>query len=621
LTAISGNYAYAKKILFDKYRIRQEIVDDHMESLHDLEPCFSGCVEEIQRVFETFKRHLESVDLQGVHLDGQMLLYVYKSKLDAETLHDFRELSIGSSHLQTLTGLTHFLSERVSLLKDLSEDRMVVIKKVRQTVASIKKLERQNAENVFLDRIRVRQEEELEIWTRTLRLVRREPPNEGLDKTFPDVFQEDLPDLEEEILRTDDETSEISDTGYIHSEFESDSEAEKERKLQIKRPKLVPCKTFAQPNVSVDKIAAAFASTSVTGTPEETEAGATAWPDYISLGPAENPPANCPCCHSYNHNITYCKEFVKLGISQRQSVIINARLCFKCLRDGHFAQRCPREWGCGQCLGEHHAALHHPDPSESIEMRMQRRVRNQRCPAHVWHLNSGSNNIMLATAIGYVKDAEGKLIECRIMLDSGSQSSLVTEEIFLASKKVKKNSRKYLLGLGDRESVEVKGEVVLDLVFQNGNSIEIGALILDTVSSLMPAEEIDVSNFTRRTEIGLSDENFHIPAKIDILLGSDVYYDMILPKPVKRVQGFCILETILGKHAVGEIGRKVVITKSDVSSVIQKNSVEVYNKTRSGIHIGVARVKEDTAKEDPKTVQEYMREKYPLFVERRVIEE
>jgi hypothetical protein len=250
-------------------------------------------------------------------------------------------------------------------------------------------------------------------------------------------------------------------------------------------------------------------------------------------------------------------------------------------------------------------------------MRMYRRVRKQRFPSHVWHLNSGSSHVMLATAIGYVKDVEGKLIECRIMLDSGSQSSLVTEEIFMVSKQVKKNSRKYLLGLGDEESVKVKGEVVLELVFQNGNSIKIGALILDKVSSLIPTEEIDVSNFTRRTEIGLSDENFHIPAKIDVLLGADVYYDMVLPKAVERVQGFCIMETILGKHAVGEIGKKVEITKNDVPPVIKKNSVEVYTKTRNRIHVGVAVVAEKKSPdEDPKCLEDYLRDKYPYIFTR-----
>jgi hypothetical protein len=239
LTAVSGNYAYAKKILFEKYRIRQEIVDQHMGTLHNLEPCSSGCVKEIQRVYGIFKRHLESVELQGVQLDGQMLLYVFKTKLDADTLHDFGELCIGPSHLQTLSGLTHFLSERISLLKDVSEDRIIITEKVRKTVASKKKIERQNAENVILDRIRVRQEKELTVWTRNLKNVRTGSLICG-NKSFPDVIQRNLPVLEGEIRRTKDEMSDISETGSIDDELESDSEAGKVKKIDIKRSKLMP---------------------------------------------------------------------------------------------------------------------------------------------------------------------------------------------------------------------------------------------------------------------------------------------------------------------------------------------------------------------------------------------
>jgi hypothetical protein len=53
---------------------------------------------------------------------------------------------------------------------------------------------------------------------------------------------------------------------------------------------------------------------------------------------------------------------------------------------------------------------------------------------------------------------------------------------------------------------------------------------------------------------------------------------------------------------------KVEVTKTDVPPVISRNSIAVYNKTRGRVHVGVARVQErETAKEDPKSVQDYIR--------------
>jgi len=53
----------------------------------------------------------------------------------------------------------------------------------------------------------------------------------------------------------------------------------------------------------------------------------------------------CPCC-SGNHFLTFCQTFRKRSLDQRAQLARQARVCFNCLKPGHFPQNCTSEKRC-----------------------------------------------------------------------------------------------------------------------------------------------------------------------------------------------------------------------------------------------------------------------------------
>ena len=88
------------------------------------------------------------------------------------------------------------------------------------------------------------------------------------------------------------------------------------------------------------------------------------------------------------------------------------------------------------------------------------------------------------------------------------------------------------------------------------------------------------SGLTEIKDTELSDDTFHIPAQIVIILGEDVYYDIVLPVKFSRVQGFGIVETIFGKAVAGtlpEAAVKDVFTQSEEKSKPPKSNFKLEN--------------------------------------------
>ncbi|CAL1671716.1 unnamed protein product [Lasius platythorax] len=73
----------------------------------------------------------------------------------------------------------------------------------------------------------------------------------------------------------------------------------------------------------------------------------------------------CPCCKG-NYFLTFCPAFRKKSVEQRYQIAKQARVCFNCLRPGHFPAQCPSENRCSTCQKSHHSVLHR-DNSEKKE--------------------------------------------------------------------------------------------------------------------------------------------------------------------------------------------------------------------------------------------------------------
>ena len=138
-----------------------------------------------------------------------------------------------------------------------------------------------------------------------------------------------------------------------------------------------------------------------------------------------------------------CKKFRKASSQQRLNLAKQNQLCFNCLGNSHRTSQCKVEWRCKFCSRKHNSLL--PCESEPTQKNNHDDCNNERQPqlnrteqnngsqsgVTVCHASKGrpSSQILLATAIVYVRDKCGQLVKCRALLDSASQGHFVTERL------------------------------------------------------------------------------------------------------------------------------------------------------------------------------------------------
>ncbi|XP_045475255.1 uncharacterized protein LOC123681087 [Harmonia axyridis] len=138
------------------------------------------------------------------------------------------------------------------------------------------------------------------------------------------------------------------------------------------------------------------------------------------------------------HLIFYCTEFLKLSIKARRNEVKRLRLCFNCLKLNHQVGSCASR-GCKNCGQKHNSLLHmNTTPEENgkdtkhteivIKSEEVKPVDNQSSLVSIMS-STDSTEVLLATVIIDIVDNEGKYIQDRGILDSGSQSNLMTTEL------------------------------------------------------------------------------------------------------------------------------------------------------------------------------------------------
>jgi hypothetical protein len=59
-----------------------------------------------------------------------------------------------------------------------------------------------------------------------------------------------------------------------------------------------------------------------------------------------------------SHSLANCEKFLSLLVEQRSILAREKRICFNCLRSGHFTPKCSRKSRYVHCRRTHHSLLH-----------------------------------------------------------------------------------------------------------------------------------------------------------------------------------------------------------------------------------------------------------------------
>ncbi|GFU77602.1 integrase catalytic domain-containing protein [Trichonephila clavipes] len=283
---------------------------------------------------------------------------------------------------------------------------------------------------------------------------------------------------------------------------------------------------------------------------------------------AETKP-NCVLCKGNNfHPLSKCYQFKKLSVEDRVEVVKRNNLCFRCFLP-HRLKECRSEKNCF-CLRPHNSLIHfsrdktrNPIPTSNLNLDAPTFVPGQ--IEESVEANSQSQfvatgfekgrleNVFLSTVRALVKNKYSQWVEFRCLLDVGSQSCLCTracaEKLQLKMEKINT-----VVSCVNDASMVVKNCVKTSVANKAKTfESELMLLVVNKITDLIPNKVIDV-DVNVSEFVPLADDKFNIPDRIDMLLGAEIFYELLKPGKFYCDNSHLVLQnTVFGYVVSGSV--------------------------------------------------------------------
>lgn len=246
-------------------------------------------------------------------------------------------------------------------------------------------------------------------------------------------------------------------------------------------------------------------------------------------------PSSCILCASA-HYIANCPQYNSKLVPQRLAIINQHKLCFNCL-GSHQASKCHITKRCIKCGKKHHTSIHQKYTTKNSTSELTsashtpQDTGSQQSQAHVLHSvlqeKPTCSCVLLATAEVYIVSTNGETRKIRALIDQGSEISLISEHLVQSLHLPRCRSVISLIGTGKRPN-QTRGSVTLTLKSHVNNfELSITAHILSRLTGLLPSFNVQKNNWSHFKGLTLADSNFTTPGKIDIILGAEVYAQIL----------------------------------------------------------------------------------------------
>ncbi|GFS97762.1 DUF1758 domain-containing protein [Trichonephila clavipes] len=214
----------------------------------------------------------------------------------------------------------------------------------------------------------------------------------------------------------------------------------------------------------------------------------------------------------------------------------------------------------------------------------QQEISNIKLDAVNTTLNS-STSVNNAKCVSFLRTAkvllynnEGGSFLFRALLDSGSESSFISENAINILGLKRCNNRLSLSGISGIQAGTTRGSVSLKIgsIFCK-DQLTIKAYILNKVTSQIPVERVNIKELDYLEGIPLEDEDFSKPSECDVILGSDCFFSILRNGRITGSKGQPIAQsTIFGWVVAGKIqgNRKTSLMQSHLIRVENECNVD-----------------------------------------------
>jgi len=288
------------------------------------------------------------------------------------------------------------------------------------------------------------------------------------------------------------------------------------------------------------------------------------------------------------HTIYRCPSFLGLTIADRIKRITELRLCKICLRS-HEGERCQSR-RCTICSRPHNGLLHlsrTDKPTKQFTSRTNEVVDrddgkeddNINAPAvsvsaYAYRKNNNSQ-ILLSTATVIAYNVNRKPIQCRVLLDSGSQHNFITEA--LAQHLRLKRTRTSCAVVGINESTHTASHIVNTTIKSRITDYlsNLDFFILPKLTTNLPSMPITTPNLNIPAGLAMADPAFGTPQAIDMILGAEIFFDLINNEQLRPMEHGPVLQsTKLGWIISGPVPHPTVSCVETSVSLFAHTSFE-----------------------------------------------
>ena len=297
--------------------------------------------------------------------------------------------------------------------------------------------------------------------------------------------------------------------------------------------------------------------------------------------------ANGPTCTYYKgkHPSKDCKTVI--DVLARKDLLKKYGRCFVCLRKDYISRNCPSKSKCHKCNGKHHESIcqsnltavppTYPAPTEPTAVPELQGLTVQPGTNSVVCYSNSSTPVLLQTAQAIVYNPQRPecKVKARIILDSGSQRTYLTDNLKnILQLPVLERKQVSIKTFGSTdERVEFVEVASLGIELKGGPNLSLSAFTVPLICQPLQGQSVEQVVNDNVCFSGLRLADYCAEGEtlnVDILVGSDYYWNLVTGHTIRGTQGPTAIHTKLGWVLSGPVCR------GDPGSQQSSNLVETH---------------------------------------------
>ncbi len=250
--------------------------------------------------------------------------------------------------------------------------------------------------------------------------------------------------------------------------------------------------------------------------------------------------SNCHLCKTQKHHLYFCPQFKSLPRDKMLATVRSIGVCINCLKPGHISKNCRSNSRCKKCQKPHNTLLHIDAKSPTVEngqtpLHTAETVEASALsiePATPSYTQASTGGTLLMTCQMFVHAPDGTHVKARGLLDSGSSASFISERLAqtlrlpLSARSIRISG---ITGMSRGSALQSVTSFSISPILSSAETLQLSALVVPRITCDIPTQPVHFNAEWRHLDgLHLADPNFGEPRRIDVLLGIDVYAEVML---------------------------------------------------------------------------------------------